>query len=743
MPASPLPGWNDEQLRMLGRAAALLASSLEFGDTLLHTISACLPMLGDFGFLDVADDDGVHRTVRAHDAPEIEAILSPMRMQRSDMNLCALSSGRSCLQADIDDDWYRRVADNDAHLALLRRLAFRSMIAVPMRYRGELIGALTLFMGRSGRRHRAEDLALAEELAMLAAPLVANARLLEKQRHAEAALRLSEERLRLATDAGRLGIWDWDVAHNRLSWSERVHELCGTKPGDFSGRIEDFVALIHSDDRTAIRQKIDAALRDGDSYAAEFRVIRPNGGVCWLSTRAILYRNERGQAVRMAGAVFDVTQRVVLLAAERAARADAEAARQRLELLASAGSVFSQSLEPDDTLEAIASLLTPRIADWCRVDLIDAEGTPQHMLTYHADPQLAQRGVELARLWRTSASVTGSIAWVIANTRPALNARITDADLERLGNPEIAAAIRELKLSASLCVPLVAHGRTLGALSVAQAESGRSFNNEDLALLNELAQRAALALDNAHLYADAERARREAELANRTKDEFLAMLGHELRNPLAPIVTALELMELRGDRSTQYEQGVIARQISHLSRLVDDLLDMSRIARGKVQLKPERLEIATVINKSVELARPMLEKNMLRFELSLPSRPLHLTGDAVRLTQVFSNLLNNAAKFTPANGLVELRVTADAGQLQVMVRDSGIGIPPELLPRVFERFVQGPQHLDRQAGGLGLGLTIAKTFVTMHGGSVRAESMGPGTGSAFYVRLPCEEADAA
>lgn len=607
--ASPLSELAGEQSRMLRRAAALLASPLEFGDALAHMLSACLPTLGDFGFVDASVNDGVRRTARAHDAPEIEALLPSLRMNRSGMNLDALTSGRSDLHAGIDDDWRRRVAGDAEQLAVLRQLAFHSMITVPIRYRDELIGALTLFMGRSGRRHRTDDLALAEELSVLAAPAVANARILEKQRHAEAALRQSEE---------------------------------------------------------------------------------------------------------------------------------------RLELLASAGSVFSQSLEPDDTLKAIASLLTPRLADWCRVDLVDASGGPQHRLTYHADPQLTQRGIELAQLWRAPASLPGSIAWVIANTSPSLNARITEENLDRIGNRAIAKGIRQLKLCASLCVPLVARGRTLGALSVAQAESGRGFSNEDLALLTELAQKAALALDNARLYADAEHARREAELANRAKDEFLAMLGHELRNPLAPIVTALELMELRGDGSTQYEQGVIARQVSHLSRLVDDLLDMSRIARGKVQLKLERLEIAAVIGKSVELVRPTLEKNLLRFELALPSRPLHLMGDAVRLTQVFGNLLNNAAKFTPAGGRVELKVTASAGELEVMVKDSGIGISPELLPQVFERFVQGPQHLDRQAGGLGLGLPIAKTFVAMHGGSIHAESMGPGTGSTFYVRLPCEqEGDAA
>jgi signal transduction histidine kinase/CheY-like chemotaxis protein len=273
-------------------------------------------------------------------------------------------------------------------------------------------------------------------------------------------------------------------------------------------------------------------------------------------------------------------------------------------------------------------------------------------------------------------------------------------------------------------------------MAAMQAESGRDLEEEDRALVAELAHRAALALDNARLYADAEAARRQAEAANRAKDEFLAMLGHELRNPLAPIVTALSLMARRGDTAHARERQIIERQVAHLLRLVDDLLDVSRITQGKVQLQRERVDMKAVVARAVELTEPVFERRERPIELQLPQARAHVIGDPVRLAQVLSNLLTNAAKFTPPSGVIALRMTVSGGQVEVEVADTGSGIAPDLLPRVFDLFSQGDQPIDRTSGGLGLGLAIVRTLAQMHGGSVRAASDGPGRGSRFTVSLP-------
>jgi signal transduction histidine kinase/ActR/RegA family two-component response regulator len=235
-------------------------------------------------------------------------------------------------------------------------------------------------------------------------------------------------------------------------------------------------------------------------------------------------------------------------------------------------------------------------------------------------------------------------------------------------------------------------------------------------------------------------AREEAEAANRAKDEFLAMLGHELRNPLSPILTALELMKLRGDGLLSPEQEVIHRQAHHLTRLVDDLLDVSRIASGKVQLRKQVVDLRDVLAKATEMAGPLLEQRMHHFEVRAPPRALRVHGDEARLAQVIANLLTNAAKYTAPGGHISVVARRERNMLLIEVRDDGAGINAELLPRVFDLFVQGRQSVDRAGGGLGVGLALVRNLVALHGGAVDARSAGLGKGSTFIVRLPALDA---
>lgn len=240
-----------------------------------------------------------------------------------------------------------------------------------------------------------------------------------------------------------------------------------------------------------------------------------------------------------------------------------------------------------------------------------------------------------------------------------------------------------------------------------------------------------------------ERAHRERErllvdlfAASQAKDEFLAMLGHELRNPLSPIVTALQLMRMRGDGAHGRESEIIQRQVDHLVRLVDDLLDVSRVTRGKIELKVERVELARVTDKAVEMASLLVEQR--RHQLQVEIEPgLEWEGDPVRLAQVVSNLLTNAARYTEPGGRLWLRARRDGlDAIEISVRDTGIGLAPEVREQVFELFFQGKRGIDRAEGGLGIGLALVKNIVELHGGSVQAHSAGRGLGSEFVVRLP-------
>jgi len=237
---------------------------------------------------------------------------------------------------------------------------------------------------------------------------------------------------------------------------------------------------------------------------------------------------------------------------------------------------------------------------------------------------------------------------------------------------------------------------------------------------------------------EAEEALREAD---RRKDEFLATLAHELRNPLAPISNAVQVMKIGGSdpRSLNWTRDVIERQLAHMVRLLDDLLDVNRISRGKIQLRRERVDLRTVLENAIETSRPLLDANRHHLLVDRPALPVMVDGDPVRLSQLFSNLLNNAARYTPSGGRIEVSVAVHPAQVEVGVRDNGIGIAPSMLPRIFDMFAQGDRTEDGTGAGLGIGLSLVKGLVEMHGGRVEASSAGPGRGSEFRVHLPIME----
>jgi PAS domain S-box-containing protein len=236
-------------------------------------------------------------------------------------------------------------------------------------------------------------------------------------------------------------------------------------------------------------------------------------------------------------------------------------------------------------------------------------------------------------------------------------------------------------------------------------------------------------------------ARLAAEQANCAKDDFIAMLGHELRNPLAPIVTALQLMKLRNDGRLSREAQVIDRQVQHMQQLVDDLLDIARITRGKLELKRRAVDVRSVIASAIEIASPLIEQRQHRVDVDVPSRALVVNGDAARLTQVFANLLTNAAKYTDIGGQIWVEARRRGDEIVVSVRDDGNGIDGDFAPRVFDLFAQAYQGTDRSPGGLGIGLALVRQLTEMHGGSVAAYSAGLGYGSTFTVRLPAAQGD--
>jgi len=291
-----------------------------------------------------------------------------------------------------------------------------------------------------------------------------------------------------------------------------------------------------------------------------------------------------------------------------------------------------------------------------------------------------------------------------------------------------------------LATPVIEGGMVRGILAV----YGRyaEFSKTDAVMLSALADQAAIALTNVRQLRRLEEAVAALKDADRRKDEFLGMLSHELRNPLAPMRTAIYLLthvDPQSEPATR-ARGVIDRQIQHLTRLIDDLLDVTRIARGKIALRREPVNIVDLVRRVADDHRALLTAQQLTFRVDLPGTPVWVEGDSIRLAQVLGNLLQNAAKFTPGGGRVDFRVVETESGVEISVRDTGAGIEAELLDRLFVPFVQAERSLARTSGGLGLGLALVKGVVELHGGQARAISAGAGAGAEFIVTLPTVDA---
>jgi signal transduction histidine kinase len=426
-------------------------------------------------------------------------------------------------------------------------------------------------------------------------------------------------------------------------------------------------------------------------------------------------------------------------------------ARAALRLFADASKALAGSLDYETTLTATTRLAIPDMAEGCVVDLLAADGSLRCAAAAHADPVLENKLRVAARSQAPAPEAPQGVAAVVRTGQGTAHARLSDALLKQLVPEEARRqALRALGARSLLIVPLRAHGRTIGALTLLSARFGRRYRGAALAVAGELAQRAGLAIDNARLYGEAremeEALRRRAEqlvVADRQKDEFLAVVAHELRGPLAALRGALEVVRRYGPEAhvTDAPQGIMARQVDTLARLVDDLLDIARITQGKIGLRRQSLDLGDVLHAAVATARPLLDARSHTLTVTLPRESLRVDGDSVRLEQVFVNLLTNAAKYTKPGGHVWLSAAVEAAadgpaQGVVSVRDSGAGMTPELLACAFDLFTQGPQPGDHAPGGLGIGLALVRRLVEVHSGRVEAHSDGPGRGSEFVVRLP-------
>jgi PAS domain S-box-containing protein len=498
-----------------------------------------------------------------------------------------------------------------------------------------------------------------------------------ERRRAEDALRASERRFRTLATNAPVGIFQTDPDGNCVFVNDRWCRITGLTPEEAAGA--GWVRALHPEDLSRVREEWYAAAAAGLEFAAEYRFRTPRGRTVWVQGKAVALRDEAGEIAGHLGTVIDTTEQ------QRATEALREG-EERLRTL-------SDNLPNGAVYQVLG----------------DREG--QRRFLY------VSAGVE--RLF----GLTPAEAMADANC---LYGLVHEEDRPRVGAGEEAAA-RDL-------TPFDCEFRSWtrsGKLIWVHCRSAprRLPTGETVweGIVTDVTAR--------------RRAEEELREADRRKDEFLATLAHELRNPLAPLRNGLQLLRVAGDdRATaELARGMMERQLAQLVRLIDDLLDVSRITRGRLELRRESVALATALQSAVETARPLIEASGHDLTVTLPPEPVYLEADATRLAQVFGNLLTNAAKYTERGGHIWLTAGRRGREVVVTVRDTGIGIAAEHLPHLFEMFSQVTPALERSQGGLGIGLSLVKGLVEMHGGTVEARSDGPGKGSEFAIRLPASD----
>jgi PAS domain S-box-containing protein len=546
-------------------------------------------------------------------------------------------------------------------------------------------------------------------------------------------LRESEERHRRLVETANEGIWLIDTKARTTLVNQRMATMLGYQPSEMVGRsVMDF-----AQNQALHRDRIKHNLA-GMSEQSEFPFQHRDGSPVLALGGTSPLTNPQGEIVGALGMFSDITERKRaeserdrLLARERAARDQAEVAQRHLALLAGASELLASSLDHAATLRQIAQLAVPELADWCAVYLVESDETVRLRALAYANPAHA----ELARQWESALPVLPrGISHVLLKGKAKLQRAISD-ELPRAGAADnvMLRRLRSIGLTSTMHVPLRVRGRTLGVLTLATSDSGRQYGPADLRLAQQLADRCAVALDNAVLV-------RELRHALGVREELLAATSHELRTPLAHIkgfTSSLRLADIEWDEATRQEfLAEIEREADRLNDLIGDLLSMSRLESGAPELHPRVAVTAeALVGAGLDRARGLLRAAHVDLAIA-PNLP-GVVVDAARMEQVVANLVENAAKYGGSHAHIRVIVTRVEHELELAVEDDGPGIAHHDLEQVFDKFFRAQSTVQSGLPGTGLGLAICRAIVKAHGGRIWAENR-PAGGARLVVRLPLE-----
>jgi len=661
-------------------------------------------------------------------APTIIEQIRRLTLATSPVTFASLATGEACW-AETEAD-YKKLLPNIQRMAAEgpRASAFWS---VPLVVEGRPVGLLGMGYYRP-HRFSPEDRVLIDTVTKHCAQALARAVRLQSE----------EEGRRWFTTTLR-SIGDAVIATDAqgvVTFMNPVAEaLTGFGEAEARGQPLELVFRIFSEEtRGAVESPVARVLREGARVGlANHTILRSrNGREVPINDSGAPIRSETGELFGVVLVFRDVSR-------EKAERA-------RREFLAQAGEALVGSLDYAQTLATVTRLAVPAIADWCSIHILEAGATtPYQAAVAHADPLKLDLAKMLGEIYPADPDAPRGPPAVLRSGKSELYTDIPPALLEtNARTADHLALLRELDPQSAMVVPLRGREHVLGAMTFVYAESRRRYASEELAFAEDFARRAAMAIENALALRQVDQARTQerrlraaAEVASRAKDDFLAMVSHELRTPLNSILGWAVILRTPGNQE-KLERGlaVIERNARAQAKLIEDVLDMSRIIAGKLALSLGPTSVAEAVTASIETVSPAAEAKGISVEAELPSEPITFMADPARVQQVVWNLLSNAVKFTPSGGSVRIQASHADAEVRIVVSDTGEGIHPDLLPSVFDPFQQADTSTTRRHGGLGLGLAIVKQLVVAHGGTVRAESAGPGQGATFRVTLPARTA---
>jgi PAS domain S-box-containing protein len=715
---------------------ALAEAPLEVGAVAQVMVREVVEQLGDGSLLCRVREDGMEILALHHPDAAARRLMEDLAADPLQLGAAmrqAVRTGAAVLWSGPDLERLPAAAaslrEPSAEPGLRERFAAASVLAVPMTLPGRaVIGAWALVRTGPGRSsYTEEDRLFVESLASRSALALSNAQMYAESHAAHEQLRLIfqgiAEGILVQGPDGRIVVANDTGA--RMCGFENAAQFMAAPVSEVLERFEIFdeqgnpFPLEQLPARRALRgeERVEAVLRSRVRGTALER---------WSVSKATPLRDREGEIVYAISIFEDITERRRVF--------------ERLRFLSDAGELLGTLRAYEQILETVAELAVPRIADACVVHVLDEQGKVRRLASAHVDPRRSGWAEALEGHYPVSLDAPAGIGAVLRTGVAQLYSQVTDALIQaRATDPEHLRLLRELAPRSSICVPLVARRRTIGALTlITTNDSGRSYDEQDLTTAELLGRRVGLAVENARLHAETQAALQQVTEISRTKDEFLATLSHELRTPLNSIVGWAHLLKSGGLDADLARKAVetIDRNAALQSQLIADILDVSRIITGKVRLNVRPIEPLTVIEEAIDTLRPAADAKGIRVEAILDPSAGPISGDAERLQQVVWNLMSNAIKFAPKAGRVQVRLEAVNSHLEIVVEDDGPGIAPDFLPHVFERFRQADSSSTRVHKGLGLGLAIVRHLVELHGGRVHAANRPSGPGAVFTVILP-------